>query len=81
MRCIGYQLRSRVRNSHSADVNRVWLHFTKGKYWKSVRKLFHITITRRMRLLFQLNDGVFPKDLTQYLSGYNLMIERIYLSR
>jgi len=42
-------------------------------------KLFHIT--RRLRLVFQLNDCVFPKDLTQYLSGYNQLIERTDPSR
>jgi hypothetical protein len=47
--------------------------FTNGKYWKFFRKLFYIT--RRQRLLFQLKDCVFPNDLTQYLSGYNPMIE------
>jgi len=36
---------------------------------------------RGLRLVFQLNECVFPKDLTQYLSGYNAMIERPDLSR
>ena len=47
-------------------VNRGWHLFTNDKYWKSFSKLFHIT--RRLRLVFQLNDFIFPKDLTQYLS-------------
>ena len=46
---------------------RRWQLFTNDKYWKSFSKLFHIT--RRLRLVFQLNDCVFPKDLTQYLLG------------
>ena len=60
-------------------VNRGWQLFISDKYWKSFSKLFHIT--RRLRLLFQLNDCVFPKDLTQYLSEYNPMIERTDLYR
>ena len=60
-------------------VNRGWQPFTNGKYWKSFSKLFHIK--RRLRLVFQLNDYVFPTDLTQYWSGYNPMIERTHLSR
>jgi len=59
--------------------NRGWQLFTNDKYWKSFNKLFHIT--QRLRLVFQLNDCVFPKDLTQYLTRYNTMIERIDLSR
>jgi len=60
-------------------VNWAWQLFTNGKYWKSFSKLF--LITRRLRLVFQLNDCVFPKDLTQYLSGFYPMVERINLSR
>jgi len=56
-------------------VNRGCQLFTNGKYCK----LFHIT--QRLRLVFQLNDCVFPKDITQYLSGYNPMIERTGFSR
>ena len=58
-------------------VNMEWDLFTNGKYWKSFSKLFHIT----RRLIFQLNDCGFPKDLTQYLSGYNPTIERTDFSR
>jgi len=74
MHCIGYQLQSRVRNSYIAapTVNRGWQLFTNGKYWKSFSKLFHITW--RLRLIFQLNDCVFPKDLTHYLSGLSRQI-------
>jgi len=46
-------------------VNRGWQLFTDNKYWKSFSKLFHNT--QRLRLVFQ--------HLTQYLSGYNPMIE------
>ena len=45
---------------------------------KSFSKLFHIT--QKLRLVFQLNECVFPKDLTQYLSRYNPMIELTDLS-
>jgi len=47
--------------------------FSNDKYWKSFRTLFHIT--RRPRTVFQLKGCFFPKDSTQYLSGYNSMIE------
>jgi len=60
-------------------VNMGWQLFTNDTYWKSFSKLVHIT--RRLRLVFQLNDCVFPKDLTQYFSGYNPMIKRTDLSR
>ena len=63
----------------SPIVNRGWQLLTNDKYGKSFSKLFHII--RRLRLVFQLNACVFPKDLTQYLSEYNPMIERTDLSR
>ena len=44
-----------------------WQIFSNGKHWKYFSKLFHIT--RRRRLVFWLNDCIFPKDLTQFLSG------------
>ena len=56
-------------------VNMGWQLFTNGKYRISFSKLFHIT--QRLRVVFQLNDCVFPKDLTHYLSGYNPMIEQM----
>ena len=55
-----------------------WQLFTNNKYWKYFSILFHIIW--KLRLLFQLNDCVFPKDLTQYLSRYNPMIEQTDLS-
>ena len=78
MRCIGYQLQSRVKTAIVSSVNMGWQRFTNDKYWKSFSKLFHITW--RLRLVFQLNDCVLPKYLTQYLSGYNPMIEWTDLS-
>jgi len=68
-----------LETAMAPTVNKGWQLFTSGKYWKSFSKLFHIT--RRLRLVFQLNACVFPKDLTQYLSRYNPMIERTNLSR
>jgi len=59
-------------------VNGGWQLFTDSKCGKSFRKLFHIT--QRLRPVFQLNDCVFPKDLTQYLSGYYPLIERTSFS-
>jgi len=64
-----------LETAMAPTLNRGWNLFSNGKYWKSFSKLFHIT--QRLRLLIQLNDCVFPKDLTQYLSGYNPMIEHI----
>jgi len=63
-----------LETAMAPTVNRGWQLFTNGKYCKSFIKLFHIT--RRRRLVFQLNNCVFPKDLTQYLSGYNPLIEQ-----
>ena len=63
-------------------VSKGWQLFTNDKYWKSFSKLFHIT--RRLRLVFRLNDCVFPKDLTQYREEViedNPMIEGTDLSR
>ena len=68
----------RLETAMAPTVNMGWRPFTNNKYGKSFRKLFHIT--QRLRLVFQLNDCVFPKDLTQYLSRYNLMIEQTDLS-
>jgi len=68
-----------LETAMSPTVNSGWQPFTNDKYRKSFSKLFHIT--RRLRLVFQLNDCVFPKDLAQYWSGYNPMIEQTNLSR
>jgi len=67
-----------LETAMASTVNRGWQVFTNDKYRKSFSKLFHIT--HRLRLVFQLNDCVFPKDLTQYLSRHNTMIERTDLS-
>jgi len=61
-----------LETARAPTVNMGWQLFTINKYWKSFNKLFHITW--RLRLVFQLNDCVFPKDLIHYLSGYNPMI-------
>jgi len=58
----------RLETAMVPTVNMGWPPFTNDKYWKSFSKLFHVT--RRLRLVFQLNDCVFPTDLTKYLSGY-----------
>ena len=63
----------------SHTVYRGWQLFTNDKYWKSFGKLFHIT--RKLGLVFQLNDCAFPKDLTQYLSRCSPMIELTDFSR
>jgi len=52
----------RLETTMAPTVNRGWHIFTNGKYRKSFSKLFHIT----QRLVFQLNDCVFPKDLTDF---------------
>ena len=69
----------RLETAMAPTYNRGWQLHTNDKYWTSFSKLFNIT--QRLRLVFELNDCVFPKDLTQYLSGYNPMIERTDLSR
>jgi len=68
-----------LETAMAPTLNRDCQLFTNGKYWKFFNKLFHIKW--RLRLVFQLNDCVFPKDLTQYLSGYNPMIKRTDFSR
>ena len=62
-----------LETAMASTVNRRWQLFTNGNYWKSFSKLFHIT--QSLRLVFQLNPCVFPKDLTHYVSGYSPMIE------
>ena len=54
-----------LQTAMAPTVNMGWQLFTNDKYWKSFSELFHNT--QRLRLIFQLNDCVFPKDLTQYL--------------
>ena len=68
-----------LETAMAPTVNRGWQIFTNGKYPIYFSKLFHII--RILRLVFQLNDCVFPKDLTPYLSGYNSMVERTDVSR
>jgi len=63
-----------LETAMAPTVNNGWQFITNGKYWKSFSKLLHII--QRRRPVFPLNDRIFPKDLTQYLSGYNPMIER-----
>ena len=63
-----------LETAMAPTINMGWQIFTNDKYWKSFSKLFHTK--RRLGLVIQLNDCIFPKDLTQYLSGYNPMIER-----
>ena len=58
---------------------RKWQLLPNAEHGKSFNELFHIK--RRLKLVFQLNDCVFPMDLTQFLSGYTPMIERTDLSR
>ena len=62
----------RLETAMVPAVNRRCQLFINGKYGKSFSKLFH----NILRLVFQLNDCVFPKDLMQYLSEYNPMIEQ-----
>jgi len=52
-----------LETAMAPTVNMGWQLFTNDKYRKSFSKIFHITW--RQRLVFQLNDCVFPKDLTQ----------------
>ena len=73
MRCMVTNCGLGLETAMALTVNMGWQLFNNGKYWKSFSKLFHIT--RRLRLVFQLNNCVFPKDLTQYLSEYNPVIE------
>ena len=50
----------RLETAMAPTVNRGWQLLTNSKY----RKLF--LSTQRLRLVFQLNNCVFLKDLTQY---------------
>ena len=79
VKCVAAVTKCDLRLETAPTVNRDGQVFTNGKYWKCFSKLFHFT--RRMKLVFQLNECVFPNDITQYLSGYNPMIELTNLSR
>jgi len=68
-----------LETAMAPTINMGWQLFTNDKYWKYFSKLFHNT--QRLRPVFQLNDSVFSKDLTQYLSRYNSMIEQTNFSR
>jgi len=68
-----------LETTMASTVNKERQLFINDKYWESFSKLVHIT--RKLRLVFQLNDCIFRKDLTQYLSGYNPMSGRTDIFR